>query len=148
MRNTSKGKFTPKNPQKYIGTNINKIIYRSSWELSLMQACDTHPYILQWASEAIKIPYKHPITGKYTMYVPDFLIVYADKKLVQHCEMIEVKPEKEVFASGYIPKTQNEKIVQAINFAKFAAATLFCKKRGWHFRVMTERNLFAYSKKM
>jgi hypothetical protein len=48
---------------------------------AFMRLCDEHPNVYQWASEAIKIPYRHPITGKYTIYVPDFFIVYMDKKV-------------------------------------------------------------------
>ena len=31
----AKGQFIPKNPQKYLGSNVNEITYRSSWELSM-----------------------------------------------------------------------------------------------------------------
>jgi hypothetical protein len=140
------GRFTPKNPQKYIGTNISKITFRSSWEYQFMKVCDEHPYILQWASEAIKIPYKHPISGKWTLYVPDFIVVYANKQLKTYCEMIEVKPMREV--PGYTGKvSKNTKLIQIVNKAKFTAGIMFCKKRGWHFRIATEQQLFAFSRK-
>jgi hypothetical protein len=57
-----------------------------------MRLCDEHPNVYQWASESIKIPYRHPFTGKYTVYVPDFFIVYQDKEGRKHAEMVEVKP--------------------------------------------------------
>ena len=60
MRGTAKGKFTPKNPEKYIGQRDPT--YRSSWELSFMLFCDNNPAIENWASESIKIPYKDPLT--------------------------------------------------------------------------------------
>ena len=44
-----------------------------------MRLCDEHPNVAKWASESIKIPYRHPFTGKYTVYVPDFFVVYVDK---------------------------------------------------------------------
>jgi hypothetical protein len=31
-----KGVFTPKNPKKYIGKNLDNIVYRSSWEHTAM----------------------------------------------------------------------------------------------------------------
>ena len=71
------GEFTPKNPEKYIGTY--PIIFRSSWELVFMNKCDTHPSIKQWASESLKIPYYNPFKRKSTIYVPDFLISYVDR---------------------------------------------------------------------
>ena len=43
-----------------------------------MRFCDEHPGVTQWASEAIKIPYRNPLTGKNTIYVPDFFISYSD----------------------------------------------------------------------
>ena len=46
-----------------------------------MKFCDENPAIGAWASEAIKIPYRSPLTGKPTVYVPDFFIQYKDKKI-------------------------------------------------------------------
>jgi hypothetical protein len=66
--------------------------YRSSWEHAFMRLCDEHPNVYQWASEAIKYLIVILFTGKYTMYVPDFFIVYMDKEGRKHAEMIEVKP--------------------------------------------------------
>ena len=70
----AKGKFYPKNQEKYIG--LKTPTYRSSWEQAFMRLCDEHPNVAKWASESIKIPYRHPFTGKYTVYVPDFFVVY------------------------------------------------------------------------
>ena len=89
----AKGKFHPKNQEKYIG--LKTPTYRSSWEQAFMRLCDEHPYVAKWASESIKIPYRHPFTGKYTVYVPDFFIVYTDKKGSKHAELIEVKPKSQ-----------------------------------------------------
>ena len=69
----ARGKFVPKNQEKYVGTKTPT--YRSSWEHAFMRLCDEHPNVYQWASESIKIPYRHPFTGKYTVYVPDFFII-------------------------------------------------------------------------
>ena len=64
----AKGKFIPKNKEKYVGTKMPT--YRSSWEQAFMRLCDEHPNVYKWASESIRIPYRHPLTGKYTIYVP------------------------------------------------------------------------------
>ena len=90
----AKGKFNPKFPEKYIG--LKTPTYRSSWEQAFMRLCDEHPNVAKWASESIKIPYRHPFTGKYTVYVPDFFIVYMDKNGRKHAEMIEVKPSDQM----------------------------------------------------
>ena len=82
-----------KNPDKYIGGKTP--LYRSSWEFAFMRFCDESPSIQKWASESIRIPYRHPFTGKFTIYVPDFFIAYADKNGKQHAEVIEIKPENQ-----------------------------------------------------
>ena len=84
----ARGKFSPKNQEKYVGTKTPT--YRSSWEHSFMRLCDEHPNVYQWASESIKIPYRHPVTGKHTVYVPDFTVMYTDKHGKRHMEVIEI----------------------------------------------------------
>jgi hypothetical protein len=49
-RTTMKGRFIPKNPQKYIGDST-KIIGRSSWEFMLFKWLDSTPAVMRWASE-------------------------------------------------------------------------------------------------
>jgi hypothetical protein len=127
----ARGKFTLKNPEKYVGTKTPT--YRSSWEHSFMRLCDEHPNVHQWASEAIQIPYRHPITGKYTIYVPDFFIVYIDKDGRKHAEMIEVK------RAG---KSMGRKTQVVINHAKWEAASAYARQRKITFRVVSEEQLF------
>ena len=90
MPKFAQGRFEMKNPSKYVGTKTP--MARSSWEFTFMKFCDEHPAIEQWASEAIRIPYRNPLTGKQTIYVPDFFISYADKGAKKRVELIEVKP--------------------------------------------------------
>lgn len=138
----ARGKFTFKNPEKYVGTKTPT--YRSSWEHSFMRLCDEHPNVYQWASEAIKIPYRHPITGKYTIYVPDFFIVYMDKNGRKHAEMIEVKPMNQTTMerAGRSPAKQKQVI---INHAKWEAASAYARQRKIQFRVVSEEQLFHQS---
>lgn len=134
----SQGEFAPQNTKKYIGSY--PIQYRSSWELSLMRVLDHHPNVTQWASESIKIPYEHPLTGKWTFYIPDFLIVFTDKDGRKRAEIVEIKPAKE--ASIERAKSKKDKLVLAVNQAKWKAAIAWCHKNGLTFRVMTEDHLF------
>ena len=67
----ARGKFFPKNKEKYVG--LKTPTYRSSWEHAFMRLCDEHPNVYKWASESIKIPYRHPFTGKYTVMYQIFL---------------------------------------------------------------------------
>ncbi len=135
--------FTPKNPNKYVGTY--PIVSRSSWELAVMRMADSHPNIIYWASESIKIPYFNPIKKKNSIYVPDFLFVYEDVNGVRHSELIEVKPAKQ--SSVRLAKTKSDKLALQINAFKWKAAEAFCKKNGLKFRIVTEDHLFVKPKK-
>lgn len=132
------GEYEVQNPSKYLGNRKPK--YRSSWELTFMLFCDNNPAILEWSSEGLKIPYFNPITQKQTIYVPDFLIIYADKKGNKHAELIEIKPRKEALAES--AKSQWDKMALVINHAKWDAATKWCKRNGLRFRIITEDDLF------
>ncbi len=144
----AKGEFVPVNPAKYIGKS--PIIYRSSWELTMMRKFDEHPSIIAWASETVSIPYQNPLTGKWSMYIPDFLVVYQDRHGQKRGEIIEVKPLRE--RPDY-QKKQNErlsqrtKLAQIVNAAKWAAAVKFCTKNQLSFRVASEDEMFAYRRK-
>ncbi len=136
----SKGEYVPKNAAKIIGKT--PIIYRSSWEMTLMRVFDENPAVLQWSSESISIPYRNPLTGNWSMYLPDFFVIYIDKNNGKHAEMIEIKPWKED-PRNPAKATTRTKLTQAINGAKWASAAAYCRKRGWTFRIMTERDLFG-----
>ncbi len=143
---THKAEYIPKNPEKYIGTG--KIQTRSSWEMVMCRYLDHHPHVLAWSSESIQIPYRNPLTGKYTVYIPDFLVVYADKSGKRKVEMIEVKPAKEV--PGLVTDkrmSKHSRLAQIVNAAKWQAAIAFCAKRGIFFRVLTENDLFLFKRK-
>jgi len=139
MAKFAQGEFTPKNPEKYVG--IGKIRYRSGWGLTFMMFCDNNKNVTQWSSESIKIPYRHPLTGKQTIYVPDFLVVYVDKNGRQIAEMVEIKPKKQTLIESKRASAQLRATV-AVNHAKWAAAQAWCKRMGIAFRVITEDDLF------
>jgi hypothetical protein len=139
----SQGEYTPVNPGKYIGKY--PIAYRSSWELSVFRVLDAHPNVSQWASESITIPYMHPLTGKWTFYIPDLLIVFTDKNGNKRAELVEIKPAKEAYDDR--AKSKRDKAVLAVNKAKWAAAMAWCHKNGLTFRVLTEDQLFHTGKK-
>jgi hypothetical protein len=144
MANYAQGSYTPKNPHKYIGKHTPK--YRSGWELTFMTFCDTHKNVLYWASEAMRIPYKHPLTGKITNYVPDFFVVYENKFGKKMAEVVEIKPKKESLIESRVASARDRAIV-AINHAKWASAMAYCKSQGYTFRVVTEDDLFYKGKK-
>ena len=143
MGKYAQGKFQVQNPNKYIGKGDPT--YRSSWEFAFMQFCDNNPAVVQWASEAIHINYRNPFTGKNTIYVPDFLIIYIDKNGKRHGEVIEVKPSKETTMEA--AKTQRDKAAVALNMFKWEAARKFCASQGLNFRIVNEQDIFHGAKK-
>lgn len=124
-RSHFKGKYIPKNPEKYTG-NIKQIIYRSSWERLFMVYCDKKESILEWSSEEIKIPYIHE--EKNRTYYPDFWVLMINKSGNRVEKLIEIKP--------HYQRTMK------VNKAKWSAATKYCQDNKMEFLVMTEKELF------
>lgn len=139
MAKFAQGKYNLKNPEKYVGRKTPT--YRSSWEFAFMKFCDENPAIQAWASEAIKIPYRNPFTGKATIYVPDFFIQYKTKTGKNMVEIVEVKPDNQTLSE----KAGNSRHNQAhaiLNAAKWEAANAYAKSKGLRFRVITEKDMF------
>ncbi len=142
-RSYTQGQYTPVNPSKYNGTY--PIVYRSSWELKVMQEFDSNPNIICWASESIKIPYYNPFTNKNTVYVPDFIVTYKDANQNLKTEIIEVKPLKETDMTE--AKSEKAKMAVILNSCKWEAAQHFASQHGIGFRVMTEYNIYNNPKR-
>ena len=139
-----KGKYQPKNPQKYRG-NVNNIIYRSLWERKFLVYCDTSENIIEYASEEIALPYRSPIDNKIHKYYPDFYIKVRESNGEIKKYIIEIKPKKQTIepipqkkkTKGYIYEVYE----YAKNQAKWKAAEEFCKDRQWEFKIFTETDL-------
>ena len=139
MSKFARGKFAMKQPEKDVGTKIPT--YRSSWEWSFMNFCDTNKSVQKWASEAIQIPYRDPLTGRQTVYVPDFFIQYVDKTNKMIVELIEVKPASQSILER-VGKNKYNQAQFIKNQAKWAAANLWCRQQGIKFRILNENDLF------
>jgi hypothetical protein len=138
-----KGRFNPRYPAKYNG-DPNNVIYRSLWELRVMQYLDVHPGIIWWASEELVIPYYNPIDNKKHRYFPDFVAKMQTKDGTIKTVVIEVKPEKQTKMPVQKRKTKKyleESATYLINQSKWKAATEFCKDHGWEFKILTEKDL-------
>lgn len=144
MSRFAQGKFVLKNPKKYIGGRTPT--YRSSWEFHFMRMCDTNESITQWASEAVRIPYRNPLSGKHTIYVPDFFLVYVDRTGKQHVELIEVKPANQAFGEK-LGSSKVNKLHYVVHQAKWQAARAYCKQKGMLFRIVTENDIFHTGKR-
>ena len=142
MSRWAQGDYTIINREKYAGNGTPR--YRSGWELSFMKFCDSNDHVLQWASESIAIPYRHPLTGKMTQYIPDFLITYRTRDNTIKAELIEIKPKKQSVIESKM--SNRDRAVVAINYSKWAAAQKWCNQYGLTFRVITEDHMFANGK--
>lgn len=143
MAKFAQGVYTVKNAGKYVGRGEPR--YRSSWENIFMNFCDTNENVMQWASEPVRISYRHPLTGKMTTYVPDFIVTYRGPNNTTRAELIEIKPKSQSIIEDR--QSQRDRAVVAINYAKWAAAQAWCKQNGLTFRVITESDIFRNGRK-
>jgi hypothetical protein len=132
------GPYTIRNTAKYVGAGIPR--FRSSWEWAFMNFCDSNEHIQQWASEPVRIPYRNPLTGKMTTYVPDFIVTYRGPNNTLRAELIEIKPRSQSLIEE--KQSQRDRAQVAINYAKWDAATKWAKNNGLTFRVINEDQIF------
>ena len=142
------GKYTVKNPHKYIG-DINNVIYRSSWELRFLKWCDTREQVVSFSSEEIVVPYLYECDNKVHRYFPDFLVVLKQGEKTETL-LVEIKPHAQCL-KPIPPKTNNRKAharysseieTYIKNQNKWRHADEYAKQRGWRFVILTERHLF------
>jgi hypothetical protein len=152
---THKGLFKPRNPKKYLG-DPSCIVYRSGWELRVMQHLDTNPNVLEWQSDTMNyhpqgrpngfaVPYLSPVDNRIHRYYPDFLAKVRKKDGTIRTMMIEVKPDAQTKPPKQ-PKKQtkryiNECMTYGVNMSKWKSAREYCENVGWEFIVLTEHHL-------
>ena len=136
--------FTPLYPEKYTGDPTN-IIMRSSWETRFASWVDKNPQILKWNSEETVIPYRCPTDNKIHRYFVDFKIQVKGKDDLLRTYLVEVKPAKQTVPPVYPGKRTQRYLTESLTYiknqAKWAAATEYCKDRGWQFKIITEHEL-------
>lgn len=146
-RNFKQGLFVPTHPEKYVG-NVNKIWYRSSYELQTFEFLDRNPNVKRWASEEIHIDYFDIVSQKMRKYYPDIWVEYvtADGEVKQ--EIIEIKPRSQVRKPNSRHKHYaSEALTFETNKCKWAAAEDWCKYHSRNsneitFRILTEKSIF------
>ena len=148
-----KGKFSPRNPNKYKGNPTN-IIYRSLLERRFMVYLDQTPAVLEWSSEEFIIPYISPVDNRVHRYFPDFYMKYKNKENMIVEELIEVKPfsqcsppnpKKKLTKTGRTSKRDLKEVqTYMVNDAKWSQAMSFCKDRKWNWRILTEKDINIY----
>lgn len=149
MAKYTQGVYKVKNKHKYKG-NPDNVVYRSSWELSYLFKLDHDDNVLAFSSEEIIIPYQGN-DGKIHRYFVDFYVKRkVGDKIVE--ELIEIKPYKEtippVLTEGKKTKTKiREVLTWDTNQRKWSQARKYCEKRGWQFRIVTEKELPGVGRK-
>lgn len=139
MSKFAQGLYVIKNPQKYVGKGTPR--YRSGWEHAFMRFLDNNEHVVNWASESISIPYRNPVTGRQSMYVPDFLITYRNRNNQLTAELVEIKPKKQSVIESKM--TARDGAIVAVNYAKWDSATKWARRNGLIFRVITEEDMFG-----
>lgn len=135
----AQGVFPIRNIHKY--KSNNPPIFRSSWEKDIMVSLDMNPAVTEWSVEPFSIPYTHPLDGKTHQYFPDFYVRYIDNKGKEKAQIIEIKPLKQCYMQ--YAKSKKDKLVVAVNQAKWAYAMDFCKRNGLEFKLITEKELYG-----
>ena len=140
------GRYKPIHPEKFKG-DINNIIYRSSWELSFLSKLDSDPDVLAVSSEEVIIPYRDPVDGRVRRYFVDFWVRKKINGEIREA-LIEIKPYNQTQPPVKGKKSKktmiNEAFTYSLNQAKWEAARKYCKKKGWDFLVLTERELYGW----
>ena len=73
--------------------------------------------------------------------VSNHFVVYQNKFGKQIAEVVEIKPKKQSIIESKVANAKDRMIV-AINHAKWQAAMGYCKQHGYTFRVITEDDHF------
>tara|TARA_R110002126_G_scaffold250944_2_gene393771 strand:- start:338 stop:781 length:444 start_codon:yes stop_codon:yes gene_type:complete len=138
-----KTKYKPEFVSKYVG-NADNIVCRSNWERKFCKYLDQNENIIRWCSEELKIPYLSTIDKQLHQYYPDFLFEAVKDGIIE-TYVVEIKPKKQTVKPT--PKKNkrahlNECITYETNTCKWKAAEIYCKERGWVFKILTEDNLF------
>jgi hypothetical protein len=136
------GFFKPKNSKKYIGKEDP--VYRSGWELKFFRWCDDNTNVVEWASEAIIIPYVSPIDHKVHRYYTDGIVAIKEGNAIKKY-IIEIKPSAQTKLPTKGRKRMSTMVYETARFAqnqaKWDAARKWCDKHGYSFLILTEKEL-------
>jgi len=137
---TYRGKFRPKQPDKYLG-DVNKIVYRSLWERNAMRWCDENPNIERWNSEEVIVPYVCNTDGRRHRYFIDLFIRLKNGQTY----LVEIKPKSQTKPPKQ-PARKTRVYLESIktyvkNKSKWEAAAEFAERNNSKFVIWTEDTL-------
>lgn len=136
--------FRPTNPQKYSGDPKN-IVARSNLEKRYFKIMDLNNQIVSWSSEEFFIPYVSPLDKRPHRYFVDLIYKVKDNNGKETVFVAEIKPYSQTFEPK-IGKKKKMTIIREVttwkvNEAKWEAAKNFCKKKGYVWQILTEKEL-------
>lgn len=141
------GYYAPKNKDKYHG-DLNKIIYRSSYEQQFCVWCDLNPNVIRWVSEPFFIKYFSVVDNKVHKYYIDFMIEVETSNGGTKKILIEVKPQSKLNKPKQPPKKSKSKrklkayeyLIKEyeVNKCKFDSAKKYATTIGAEFKIVTE----------
>jgi len=93
------------------------------------------------------VPYKSPIDNKvHRYYVDNFLVLKEGEAIKKY--LVEIKPSSQTQKPVHSNRKKKQTILYenaqyAVNMAKWEAAKLFAKHKGFEFIILTEKELFS-----
>ena len=141
------GVYEVQNKEKYCCHK--KPVYRSSYEKRLFYYLDHNETVLEWCSECVVIPYFYSVDQKVHKYYVDAYAKIETNTGIKKF-LIEVKPLKQT-QPPLKPKNRSKKRTDRYlyeqqtyvrNIDKWKAASDFCKKKGFEFKIVTEKDLW------
>lgn len=152
----AKKPFPLVNPGKY--KSSRPPMFKSGWEAEVFRAMDINPFVLEWGYEPFPIYYHHPFYMNYTIYWPDIYAHIQMNSGVQQKLLIEIKPAKfcvmpkapkppkgndpkkwDRYRKSMVRFTSAQKDYM-VNKAKWEAASLWCLKNNFVWRILNEEN--------
>jgi hypothetical protein len=147
-------------PERYMTKGVDRVKYKSSWEMEFFKVCDGNPLVTKWAYEPFDISYYSPALMKQSLYRPDVYleICYTDGRTEKW--LIEIKPvaysvvptppkppppgcqdpEKHARYQKRMAAYQRKSLDVATNYAKWEAAEAWCKENGVNWMIFNENN--------
>jgi hypothetical protein len=147
--------YKVKHREKYIGPDVDNVVFRSSWEKKMFEFLDNNPYVLAWGSEIEPIHYMKPVSDEKgnlrvrpAKYYPDVYVEYVNENKEFKKELIEIKPEKQTKPSKSRKASVKlqENYIHAVNTAKWEAARQWCEERDIEFKIYTEKSVYKTKK--
>lgn len=141
------GRFVPLNKTKWINCRAGvPILFRSSWERKFCSFLDNNPSVIECGYENVVIPYYNPVKKKICRYMIDFYMCIKDKRGIITTYLIEVKPSRETMVPQAKKGRRKKNLLQeqmtyTVNMAKWKFANEYCARKGWVFRLVTEKEL-------